>query len=140
MSDRSHALRGVGDTTRHRVEDATGSLGFRPNRAARGLAGKAARSLTILTSDTSLYGAAPTLRGMEEAARTASFTVAVSVLDRHAGAQVAGNAPSGFAGLGRICFGLLHRLLDLAAPAPDPCDEPILIVRESTGPHRGTSG
>ncbi|MGW4076828.1 LacI family DNA-binding transcriptional regulator [Streptomyces asiaticus] len=74
----------VADATRHRVEDAIGSLGFRPNRAARELAGKAARSLTILTCDTSLYGAAPTLRGMEEAARTASFTVAVSVLDRHA--------------------------------------------------------
>ncbi|WP_346768606.1 substrate-binding domain-containing protein [Streptomyces sp. DASNCL29] len=45
-----------------------------------------------------------------------------------------------FGGLGRSCFGLLHRLPDLAAPAPGPCDEPTPIVRESTGPHRGTSG
>ncbi|WP_346167591.1 substrate-binding domain-containing protein [Streptomyces javensis] len=45
-----------------------------------------------------------------------------------------------FGGLGRTCFGLLHRLRDLAAPAPGPCGEPTLIVRESTGPHRGTSG
>ncbi|MGW4076830.1 hypothetical protein ACWELB_25600 [Streptomyces asiaticus] len=45
-----------------------------------------------------------------------------------------------FGGLDRTCFGLLRRLLDLAAPAPGPCDEPTLIVLESTGPHRGTSG
>ncbi|KAK1176857.1 LacI family DNA-binding transcriptional regulator [Streptomyces sp. NBS 14/10] len=74
----------VADATRHRVEAAIDSLGFRPNHAARELAGKAARSLTVLTSDTSLYGAASTLRGIEEAARAASFAVAVSVLDRHA--------------------------------------------------------
>ncbi|MGO4431447.1 substrate-binding domain-containing protein, partial [Streptomyces sp. MCAF7] len=43
-----------------------------------------------------------------------------------------------FEGLGRTCFSLLRRLLDPAAPAPDPCDEPALIVRESTGPWRGT--
>ncbi|MCQ8186744.1 LacI family DNA-binding transcriptional regulator [Streptomyces rugosispiralis] len=310
----------VADATRRRVEDAIDSLGFRPNRAARELAGKAARSLTVLTSDTSLYGAASTLRGIEEAARTACFAVAVTVLDRHAvpdrdelrtrlarpgepvvviafdapgvhalrllpadtpvvaaierpsdgeavstrsqawlddriaaaratrhllglghrtvhylalpssTAQVAqrtlgwldglraagapeppeveggwtprtgylaarelvanpsvtavlcGNddvaagvmraareagrhipgdlsvagfddvplaaflAPAlttvrlDFEGLGRTCFGLLHRLLDPSAPAPDPCDEPALVVRESTGPRRGTSG
>ncbi|WP_079151331.1 LacI family DNA-binding transcriptional regulator [Streptomyces sparsogenes] len=74
----------VADTTRHRVEAAIDSLGFRPHHAARELAGKAARSLTVVTSDTSLYGAASTLRGIEEAARAASFAVAVSVLDRQA--------------------------------------------------------
>ncbi|MEU1805471.1 hypothetical protein [Streptomyces sp. NPDC019937] len=44
--------------TRRRVEDAIDALGFRPGRAARELAGKEARSLTVLTSDTSPYGAA----------------------------------------------------------------------------------
>ncbi|MEU1663946.1 substrate-binding domain-containing protein [Streptomyces sparsogenes] len=45
-----------------------------------------------------------------------------------------------FEGLGRTCFGLLHRLFDPAAPAPGPCDEPALIVRESTGPWRAARG
>ncbi|WP_262706047.1 MULTISPECIES: LacI family DNA-binding transcriptional regulator [Streptomyces] len=54
----------VADATRRRLEDAIGSLGLRPNRAVRELARKAARSLTILTSDTSLYGAAPTPCGI----------------------------------------------------------------------------
>jgi DNA-binding LacI/PurR family transcriptional regulator len=40
-----------------------------------------------------------------------------------------------FEGLGRGCFGLLHRMLEpQAAPAPPLWAEPELIVRESTGP------
>ncbi|MFI0777347.1 LacI family DNA-binding transcriptional regulator [Streptomyces sp. NPDC021212] len=66
----------VANATRHRVEDAIDALGFRTHRAAPALVGKAARSLTVLTSVTSLYGAAATLRGIEEAARAASFAVA----------------------------------------------------------------
>ncbi|NGO47702.1 LacI family DNA-binding transcriptional regulator [Streptomyces ureilyticus] len=74
----------VAEATRRRVQTAIGELGYRPNRAARELAGKAVRSLTVLTSDTSLYGNAAALRGIEEAARTAGFAVSISVLDRHA--------------------------------------------------------
>ncbi len=74
----------VADATRQRVMAAIDELGYRPNQAARELAGKAVRSLTVLTSDTSLYGNATALRGVEEAARSAGFTVSISVLDRNA--------------------------------------------------------
>ncbi|WP_262706056.1 MULTISPECIES: substrate-binding domain-containing protein [Streptomyces] len=36
-----------------------------------------------------------------------------------------------FGGLGRTCFGLLHRLLDLAAPAPDPATSPLSSSAEA---------
>jgi DNA-binding LacI/PurR family transcriptional regulator len=71
----------VSDTTRARVLAAIAELGYRPNRMARTLAGGQARSVTVLTSDTSLYGAAATLRGIEEAARAAGYSVGISVLN-----------------------------------------------------------
>ncbi len=71
----------VKDSTRERVLTAIDRLGFRPNRAARALAGGPVQSITVLTADTTLYGYAATLRGIEEAARAADFTVGVRVLD-----------------------------------------------------------
>jgi DNA-binding LacI/PurR family transcriptional regulator len=71
----------VKESTRELVLAAIDQLGFRPNRAARALAGGPVQSLTVLTSDTSLYGYAGTLAGIEEAARAADFTVGVRVLD-----------------------------------------------------------
>jgi DNA-binding LacI/PurR family transcriptional regulator len=64
----------VADTTRARVKAAIADLGYRPNRSARALAGGAVRSVTVLTTDTSLYGTAETLRGIEDAARDAGFS------------------------------------------------------------------
>lgn len=71
----------VSETTRAKVLDAIAELGYRPNRLAQALAGGPFRSVTVLTSDTALYGAAATLRGMEEAARAAGFAVGISVLE-----------------------------------------------------------
>ncbi|WP_100445548.1 LacI family DNA-binding transcriptional regulator [Glycomyces xiaoerkulensis] len=71
----------VADATRARVNAAIAELGYRPNRSARTLAGGAVRSVTVLTTDTSLYGTAETLRGIEDAARANGFTVLISVLD-----------------------------------------------------------
>ncbi|MDA1361466.1 LacI family DNA-binding transcriptional regulator [Glycomyces luteolus] len=71
----------VADTTRARVKAAIADLGYRPNRSARTLAGGAVRSVTVFTFDTSLYGTAETLRGIEDAASAAGFTVLISVLD-----------------------------------------------------------
>ncbi|MET7736716.1 LacI family DNA-binding transcriptional regulator [Streptomyces sp. NPDC005402] len=70
--------------TRDRVLRAIEDLGYKPNRLARALAGGLVRSVTVLTSDTTLYGAALALRGIEEAARAEDFTVSVSVLDERA--------------------------------------------------------
>lgn len=71
----------VKEPTRARVLDVIARMGYTPNRMARALAGGAVRSVTVLTSDTSLYGASATLKGIEEAARAADFTVQISVLD-----------------------------------------------------------
>jgi DNA-binding LacI/PurR family transcriptional regulator len=71
----------VAAATRAKVKDAIAELGYRPNRSARALAGGAVRSVTVLTFDTSLYGTAETLRGVEDAAQAVGYTVLVSVLD-----------------------------------------------------------
>ncbi|GAA3206192.1 LacI family DNA-binding transcriptional regulator [Actinocorallia longicatena] len=71
----------VSAETRVKVMAAIEELGYRPNRAAAALAGGRPRSVTVLTSDTSLYGAAATLKGIEEAARNAGYNVGISVLD-----------------------------------------------------------
>jgi DNA-binding LacI/PurR family transcriptional regulator len=67
--------------TRERVLRTIDELGFIPSRTAQALAGGPVRSLTVLTVDTARYGCAATLRGIEEAARTAGFTVGISVLE-----------------------------------------------------------
>lgn len=67
--------------TRERVLRTIQELGFTPSRTAQALAGGPVRSVTVLTVDTALYGCATTLRGIEESARSAGFTVGISVLE-----------------------------------------------------------
>jgi DNA-binding LacI/PurR family transcriptional regulator len=71
----------VKKATRERVLEVIDELGYKPNRLARALAGGVVRSVTVLTSDTTLFGASLALHGIEEAARAADFAVAISVLD-----------------------------------------------------------
>jgi DNA-binding LacI/PurR family transcriptional regulator len=71
----------VRESTRQRVLEAIAELGFRPNSAARALASGSNRSVTVVTADTTRYGYAATLRGIEEAARAASFSLGISVLE-----------------------------------------------------------
>src|ERR1700722_4287616 len=59
----------VSRTTRGLVLAAIDDLGFRPNRAARALAGGPVQSVTVLTPNTTLYGYMAALQGIEEAAR-----------------------------------------------------------------------
>lgn len=68
-------------STRELVQAAIEELGFRPNRAARVLRGGPARSVTVLTTNTSLYGYQAALQGIEEAARAAGFAVGVRVVE-----------------------------------------------------------
>src|SRR6266545_7920556 len=58
---------GVKPATRDSVRDWIDRLGFRPNQAARALARGHTRAVTVLTSNTTLYGYAATLQGIEEA-------------------------------------------------------------------------
>lgn len=78
----------VRESTRQLVQATIRDLGFRPNRAARVLAGGPAHSVTVLTSDTVRYGYAATLQGVEEAARAAGFAVGVRVVESEEPAEV----------------------------------------------------
>ncbi len=79
----------VKESTRAAVLAAISDLGFRPNRAARSLAGGRVRAVTVLTSDTTRYGYAASLQGIEEAARAAGFAMGIQVLESAAGGQIA---------------------------------------------------
>ncbi len=71
----------VSTPTRQRVLAAIGQLEYRPSRSARDLSRGRSRSVTVMTSDTGLYGRAALLSGVEEAARAAGYHVNIGVLD-----------------------------------------------------------
>ncbi|WP_378784674.1 LacI family DNA-binding transcriptional regulator [Nonomuraea fastidiosa] len=63
--------------TRARVEAAISRLGYRRNLAARALVTKRSRTLGVVSFDTTLYGPASTIYGIEQAARTAGYFVSI---------------------------------------------------------------
>jgi DNA-binding LacI/PurR family transcriptional regulator len=71
----------VKGSTRDLVDATIARLGFRPNRAARALRGGPVQSVTVLTNNTTLYGYAALLQGIEEAARAADFSVGIRVME-----------------------------------------------------------
>jgi DNA-binding LacI/PurR family transcriptional regulator len=75
------------DTRRH-VLDVIERLGYRPNRAARALGLGVSNTVTVLVANTTLYGYAATLRGIEEAARSEGFAVGVRVVESDRPADV----------------------------------------------------
>jgi len=79
----------VKSSTREHVLAAISRLGYRPNRAARALAGGPVRAVTVLTSNTTLYGQRSAIQGIEEAARAADFAMGVRVIESEEPAAVA---------------------------------------------------
>jgi DNA-binding LacI/PurR family transcriptional regulator len=76
--------------TRQRVLAAMLELGYRPNSAARALATGRSSTLGVVSFDTTLYGPASTLYGIERAAHAAGYFIIVAslkVLDRPSVAQ-----------------------------------------------------
>jgi DNA-binding LacI/PurR family transcriptional regulator len=76
----------VRQLTRSRVLAAIGQLGYRPNTAARALASGRSKTLGVVALDTTLYGPASTLYGIQQAAQHEGYFVsvmAVHSLDRH---------------------------------------------------------
>lgn len=67
--------------TRRQVLDVIERLGYRPNRAARALGSGRSGSVTVVIANTTLYGYAATLRGIEEAARSKGLAVGVRVVE-----------------------------------------------------------
>ncbi|MEV0619087.1 LacI family DNA-binding transcriptional regulator [Nonomuraea sp. NPDC050404] len=63
--------------TRARVEAAITQLGYRRNLVARALVTKRSRTLGVVSFDTTLYGPASTIYGIEQAARTAGYFVSI---------------------------------------------------------------
>ncbi|MER6958794.1 LacI family DNA-binding transcriptional regulator [Streptomyces sp. NPDC000618] len=112
----------VREETRKRVEEAIGALGFRRNATAFALAIGVTRSVTVLTSDTTLYGYAATLQGLEEAARAAGYSLGVKVLtaeddlDRTVSSAAAGGGGLMVIGFDRLAASALSRV-----PADVPC-------------------
>lgn len=75
--------------TRQRVEAAIEELKFRPNGAARALVTGRGTTIAVLASNTTLYGYAGTLDGIEQAARLSGLTAMITVLDQAAPDEVA---------------------------------------------------
>jgi DNA-binding LacI/PurR family transcriptional regulator len=68
---------GVGEATRERVLQAMRDLGFQPNVLARALRTGRSSAIGVICLDTTLYGPAVTLFGVERAARAAGYAVNV---------------------------------------------------------------
>ncbi|TDU87176.1 LacI family transcriptional regulator [Kribbella voronezhensis] len=68
----------VRPATRERVRAAIETLGYRPNTAARALVTGRTGTLGVVTMDSTLYGPASTLYGIECAARDAGFAITVA--------------------------------------------------------------
>jgi DNA-binding LacI/PurR family transcriptional regulator len=71
----------VSSDKRRQVLRAIQELGYHPNAAARALVTGRRSIISVLTGDTTRYGYASTIRGIEEAARAVGLVVAVTVLD-----------------------------------------------------------
>lgn len=74
----------VSDGRRRQVLDAISELGYRPSAAAQTLASRRSNVIGIVAGNTSRYGYAEAIRGVEEAARAAgllSFIVVVETAD-----------------------------------------------------------
>jgi DNA-binding LacI/PurR family transcriptional regulator len=70
----------VREDTRERVLKAIRQLDYRPNSMARALVTGRTKTLGVVTFDTTLYGPASTLLGIEQAAHDAGYGVSVSSL------------------------------------------------------------
>ncbi len=67
----------VREQTRARVLQAIDQLGYRRNLVARALVTSRSRTLGVVSFDTTLYGPASTIYGIEQAARTAGYFVSI---------------------------------------------------------------
>ena len=76
--------------TRARVLRAVELLGYRGNPAARQLVTRRSRTFGVVSFDSTLYGPASTLSGIEQAARTAGYFVSVAGLSEVTAATVRG--------------------------------------------------
>ena len=127
----------VRPTTRERVLAAIDELGFRRSATALALASGRSRAVTVLTANTTHYGYASILQGIEEAARAESYAVGIGVLESADEAAVAADVrraadagggliviaydPAGVKALGAVPAELpVVGVVETPASTPDP--------------------
>jgi DNA-binding LacI/PurR family transcriptional regulator len=71
----------VSEEKRARVLAAISELDYRPSPAARALVARQPNLIAVVAGNTSRYGYAETIRGVEESARAAGFTVSITVVE-----------------------------------------------------------
>jgi DNA-binding LacI/PurR family transcriptional regulator len=71
----------VSEERRTRVQKAMAALDYRPSAAAQVLASRRSNTIAIVTANTSRYGYAESIRGVEESARAAGFAVIIVVVE-----------------------------------------------------------
>ncbi|MEU5871238.1 LacI family DNA-binding transcriptional regulator [Glycomyces sp. NPDC047369] len=71
----------VSPAKRELVEAAIADLGYRPSAAARALVSRKPQTIAIIAGNTSRYGYAETIRGIEIAARAEGYTVMITVVE-----------------------------------------------------------
>ncbi|MDP4502202.1 LacI family DNA-binding transcriptional regulator [Nonomuraea turcica] len=123
--------------TRTAVLAAIERLGFRPSRAARALSLGRARGITVVTSNTVLYGYATTLQGLEEAARAEGLAMGIRVVESAAPAEVkqAVDYVSDASAGGVVV--IAWDPLGIAVLEALPPDVPAVAVVEPAAPDRG---
>lgn len=78
----------VSEERKRRVDRAIAALGYRPSAAAQVLASGHSTTIAILTANTSRYGYAEAIRGIEESARAAGFGVIIVVVESERDSEV----------------------------------------------------
>ncbi|PNG20911.1 transcriptional regulator [Streptomyces cahuitamycinicus] len=145
----------VRPSTRERVLAAIEELGFRRNATALALASGRSRAVTVLTANTTHYGYASILQGIEEAARAASYAVGIGVLESAEDAAVAAEVqraadasggivviaydPAGVRALGAVPAGLpVVGVVETPASPPDG-DRPWVWTDDREAAYQATS-
>ncbi|GAB2575501.1 LacI family DNA-binding transcriptional regulator [Microlunatus antarcticus] len=76
-----HGSAPVSDAMRDRVLAAVATLNYHPNQAARALKIGSSSVISVVLSETTRHGYAATLQGVEEAARTAGYSVLIVIVE-----------------------------------------------------------
>jgi DNA-binding LacI/PurR family transcriptional regulator len=126
----------VSRTTRELVLAAIDDLGFRPNRAARALAGGRVESVTVLTPNTTLYGYMAALQGIEEAARARGFAVGVRMVESTAPKEVSDAVARAIEPGGALIV-IAYDEAGTAALAAVPAEAPMVAMVEAPAGDEG---
>lgn len=110
------------------VQEAISELGYVPSRAARALVRRRSDVIAIITANTSIYGYAQTILGIERAARRASYTVMITVVESadeaEAADMIASTLSEGVAGAAVLTFDAMG----MAALAGLPPSLPVVAI------------